>query len=395
MPRSRSARKRAPGADPLAAPVCPGRAGLSGEHLAAFHGPLLDWYRASRRDLPWRRRENDPYAVWVSEIMLQQTQAATVAPYFERWMARFPTLEALASAPLEEVLTLWAGLGYYARARNLHAAARRVASEHAGRIPSGRELELLPGIGRYTAGAIRSIAFQLPAPILDANVIRVLARVFAVDGDPSSGPVRERLWDLAGALVPTGEARDFNQALMELGAVVCTPGDPACRRCPLVSVCIAASSPVATAWPQTRPGRPTARVVHASAMLRRGREWLVVQRPPHGLWAGLWEFPRRVCAPGEDPASCARRAAREVAGAEAGPLTGLVRVRHSVTHHAITLHGCAGDFSGGEPAALDCAAVLWASPEELASLPMAAPQRRLAQAAASPPCQQSLPLNPA
>src|SRR5438067_2376780 len=161
----------------------------------AFAGPLLEWYRAHRRDLPWRRLQEDPYAVWVSEIMLQQTQVATVIPYYERWMARFPTIEALAAAPLEDALKLWAGLGYYARARNLHRAAQIVVERYAGRIPSDtNELAALPGIGRYTAGAIRSIAFNQPAPIVDANVARVLTRVFGLPGDPKSGPTQAKLW---------------------------------------------------------------------------------------------------------------------------------------------------------------------------------------------------------
>ncbi len=345
-----------------------------------FAGPLLNWYRAARRDLPWRRRQDDPYAVWVSEIMLQQTQVSTVIPYYLRWMERFPTVEALAGVPLEEVLGAWAGLGYYARARNLHAAARQVVERHCGRVPDDpAELAELPGIGRYTAGAILSIAYNRSAPILDANVTRVLCRVFAVDGDPKAGPNQERLWKLAEELIPAGNARDFNQALMELGALVCTPADPACERCPLLPVCAAGNSPDPTAWPQIPPGKRTVREVHASAIVTRGRNLLLIQRPAHGLWGGLWEFPRRVCEPGEDPAACAQRAAREVVGISMVAGERLGTVRHAVTYHNITLYGFAAAEWEEDPRPLDCAAVAWVDSEELADRPLAAPQRLLAQ----------------
>lgn len=346
----------------------------------AFAEPLLVWYRAHRRDLPWRRREGDPYAVWVAEVMLQQTQVATVIPFYERWMARFPTVRALAEAPLDEALRLWAGLGYYARARNLHRAAQVVMERHGGRVPSeAAEVAALPGVGRYTAGAIRSIAFRQPAPIVDANVARVLARVFAIDGDPKGAAAQARLWQLAETLIPTGEARDFNQALMELGALVCMPADPACERCPLLCVCIAGNSPDPTAWPQTPPGRATVRVTHAAAIVWDASRVLVVRRPPHGLWGGLWEFPRRVCEPGETPAGCTARAAREVAGIEVAVRGRVATVKHAVTHHAITLYGFAADWTGGEPYPRDCAEVRWVAPEELDALALSAPQALLAQ----------------
>ncbi len=352
----------------------------------AFSGPLPAWYRSSRRDLPWRRRQDDPYAVWVSEIMLQQTQAATVIPYYERWMRSFPTIESLAAAPLEEVLNHWAGLGYYARARNLHRAAQEVMERYEGRIPTDTgTIESLPGIGRYTAGAIRSIAFNQNAPILDANVIRVLSRVFAVDGDPKSGPVQTRLWQLAEELIPAGEARDFNQALMELGALVCTPADPACERCPLLANCRAGNSEDPTAWPQIPPGKSTVRVTHCSVVLHDGSRVLLVRRPPHGLWGGLWEFPRRACESGESPVECAARAARDVVGIEVEVGARIATVKHSVTHHSITLNlfEAAIPYSQlGEPHPVDCAETRWVEPEQLNRLPLSAPQRLLADALA-------------
>jgi A/G-specific adenine glycosylase len=345
---------------------------------AAFHGPLLAWYRANARDLPWRRLHHDPYAIWVSEIMLQQTQVATVIPFYERWMARFPTLLSLAEAPLEEALRYWAGLGYYARARNMHRAAEIVAAEHGGVFPNDlAALSKLPGIGRYTAGAVLSMAFNQPAPIVDTNVIRVLTRVFGIGGDPKGSPAQARLWHLAEALIPPEHPRDFNQAVMELGARVCTPADPVCDRCPLLPVCHAGNSPDPTAWPELPAGKATVRVTHCSIVLREGEKVLLTRRPPHGLWGGLWEFPRRVCAPGEDPAACAVRAAREVVGVEARKTRQLGTVRHGVTHHAITLHGFEGVIIRGEPQPLDCAEVRWITLEEADALPLSAPQAQL------------------
>jgi A/G-specific adenine glycosylase len=348
-----------------------------------FAGPLLAWYRAHKRDLPWRRREDDAYAVWVSEIMLQQTQVATVIPYYERWMARFPALRDLADAPLDEVLRYWSGLGYYARARNLHQAARQLVANHGGAMPTDQKaIESLPGIGRYTAGAICSIAFNQPAPLVDANVMRVLTRVFAIDGDPKSASVQPRLWSLAEALIPEGEARDFNQAVMELGALVCTPSDPACERCPLLPVCRAGNSEDPTAWPRTPPARPTVRTTHCAALMCNGGRILAVRRPPHGRWGGLWELPRRVCESGESPADCAVRAAREVAGifGEAGEK--IATIKHNVTYYSITLHLFEVSARCLDAKPMDCAEARWVTLDELRQLPLSAPQKALADAIA-------------
>ncbi len=339
---------------------------------------LLNWYGTHKRDLPWRRMQTDPYAVWVSEIMLQQTQVRTVIPYFERWMERFPTVEALANAETEEMLRVWAGLGYYARARNLQRAAQIVLKKHGGRIPSEvSALSDLPGVGRYTVGAIRSIAFNQPAPIVDANVARVLSRVYALDGDPKSAANQSRLWSLSEELIPKGNARDFNQSLMEMGALVCTTADPSCERCPILRFCTAGKSHDPTAWPQIPPGRRTVREVHSSAVVLRGGDVLITRRPPHGLWGGLWELPRRVCEPGETPAACAARAAREVAGVIGQPAESVGQVKHNVTHHSITLHGVRLVDTAGEPMPIDCAEVRWVALDRASNLPLAAPQNQL------------------
>jgi len=343
---------------------------------------LLAWYRQHKRDLPWRG--GTPYAVWVSEIMLQQTQVATVIPFFERFLARFPTVDALAAAPIEEVLKQWAGLGYYARARNLHRAAQRIVEQFGGRIPdTPEEIETLPGIGRYTAGAILSIAYDIPRPLVDANVVRVLSRVFGLRGDPKSSANATALWSLAEQLVPIEAPGDFNQALMELGALVCEPAEPKCEGCPLLADCVAGNSPDPSALPEIPPGRATVAVTHSAALIRdaAGRV-LIAQRPLHGLWGGLWEFPRVVCNSGESPQEGAARAAREVAGVEVSIGAKIARVKHGVTHHRITLYGfdarlCALD---AVPSPLTCAQVRWESLDALENYAFSSPQALLRSA---------------
>jgi A/G-specific adenine glycosylase len=236
----------------------------SGPSAERVRRRLLDWYGRSRRDLPWRR-VRDPYAIWVSEVMLQQTRVATVIPYYERFLARFPTLTALARAEESEVLAAWQGLGYYRRARALHRGARAVAADHGGSLPRDLEgLRAIPGIGPYTAGAIASIAFDTPAPVVDGNVTRVLCRLYALGGDPAKNPLRAELWRRAAQLVPAARASDFNQALMELGATVCTPRAPRCDECPLRRACLARSHGSAEALPEKKRRLPTV-AVRASA----------------------------------------------------------------------------------------------------------------------------------
>lgn len=299
---------------------------------------LTDWFHANKRDLPWRGA--DPYGIWVSEIMLQQTQVATVIPYYNRFMQRFPTVEALAQCDISDVLAHWAGLGYYARARNLHRAANQVVEYFNGKVPSTREEILsLPGIGDYTSGAILSIAYNVSVPAIDANVIRVVTRLFGIAGDPKSNAVADKIRRSAVSIVPANNAGDFNQALMELGALVCDPAEPQCERCPLLSCCYAGNSENPAVLPETAPGKAITALTHACVVLRNpeGRI-LIVQRPLHGLWGGLWEFPRVACKPGETPEAAARRAAFEVIGFEPEFLHRLTVVKHAVTRFKITLH---------------------------------------------------------
>lgn len=339
---------------------------------------LWDWYRANARALPWREPSTSPYAVWVSEIMLQQTQVATAAPFFERWMERFPTVRDLANAPLDEVLRYWAGLGYYARARNLHLAAKNLLASCDGKLPSDvKALLRLPGVGRYTAGAIASLAYGIPAAVVDANVARVLCRIFGVDGIPSKAATARRLAALAEALVPPDAPGLHNQAMMELGALVCSPSDPACGRCPLRDACHAAQTESPTDWPRRPAARRQVRTAHASAALfRSDGSVLLVRRAPHGLWGGMWELPRRECAAGEAPVHTAERALREVVGLRATIGAELHTVRHAVMHYAITLHVLRASEPEGDASLLDCLEVRWATPRQALELPVASPQRQ-------------------
>ncbi len=256
---------------------------------------LIAWYRGARRDLPWRWTR-DPYAIWVSEVMLQQTRVAVVVPYWQRWMARFPTAAALAGAPLDDVLAAWSGLGYYRRARNLHRGAREVVARYGGSLPdTAAELRSLPGIGRYTAGAIASMAFDRREPLVDGNVARVLARLFAVDEDVKSAAGQKRLWQLADELVPGDSPGDFNQALMELGATVCAPAAPRCADCPLAAHCRAhrdGRTRELPRLPERRRDADKPLLAAAAAWIERGGRLLLARRAPGGLFGGLWELPQ-------------------------------------------------------------------------------------------------------
>lgn len=253
---------------------------------------LLRWFEHNRRDLPWRSAPDNAYHQWLAEIMLQQTQVATVVPYFEKFLERFPTVEHLAEAPLDDVMRLWAGLGYYTRARNLHQCARIVARELHGRFPDTVEgLQSLPGVGRYTAGAIASIAFGRPAPVVDGNVKRVLCRLFLIEGDVTERNTIEQLWTIANHILPRRRCGDFNQALMELGATVCLPRNPKCQACPLARNCSAFAADVAASLPRASVrARPKEMKVVVAAIQHR-EKYLIRRRDHDTLWGGLWELP--------------------------------------------------------------------------------------------------------
>ena len=253
---------------------------------------LQKWYSLEKRDLPWRKTR-DPYKIWVSEIMLQQTQVATVIPYYKRWLKNFPSLAALARAPLSKVLSSWAGLGYYRRPRMLHQAAQSIQREFGGKVPPTAEaLRKLPGIGRYTAGAIASIAFNEKTPVLDGNVIRILTRIFAIAQSVDRQKTLEKLWSLAGALLPDKNPGDFNQALMELGATVCFPMIPQCARCPVKRECRAHQKGKELLYP-VRSQKESYEKIRMTALVLRNRKnevWLEKQ-PEQNRWGGLWMFP--------------------------------------------------------------------------------------------------------
>ncbi len=258
-----------------------------------FSARVLEWYdKYGRKTLPWQI-EKTPYKVWLSEVMLQQTQVTTVIPYFERFMARFPTVTDLANAPLDEVLHLWTGLGYYARARNLHKAAQQVAQQHNGHFPTTfEEVAALPGVGRSTAGAILSLSLGQHFPILDGNVKRVLARCYAVAGWPGKKEVEKRLWEISTDVTPAQGVERFNQAMMDLGALVCTRSRPKCEICPLNDGCIAYATQSWAAYPGKKPKQTLPKRTGYLLLMQHENKVYLEQRPPSGLWGGLYCFPQ-------------------------------------------------------------------------------------------------------
>ena len=299
---------------------------------------LLSWFRENARDLPWRDTQ-DPYAIWVSEIMLQQTRVETVIPYYQRWLVEFPTLESLAEAEEDRVLKSWEGLGYYNRARNLQAAARIVVDQYQGIIPAENDsLQSLPGIGPYTAGAILSIAFNQPAPILDGNLRRVFTRFFNINSPLHTNNTENLLWELAESLLPTSDPGDFNQALMELGALVCLPKNPRCGVCPLAEHCLANQLGLQGELPVRKEKTPPPLLQVTAAVISRGRHVLLAKRPPGGLLGGLWEFPGGKQKENETLEETLSREIREELNLEVeiGDLLG--RYQHAYTHYKINLH---------------------------------------------------------
>ncbi len=353
------------------------------ERCAQLQSALLDWAAGHLRPLPWRTTPRDPYRVWVSEVMLQQTRVETVVPYFERWVRLFPDVQALARAPLDDVLKAWEGLGYYARARNLHRAAREIVAAHGGHVPDDAEaLRRLPGVGRYTAGAILSIAFGRDEPALDGNIRRVLSRVFAV-AEPTRPRLDRALWELARALLPTGRAGAFNEALMELGATICTPRNPLCPPCPWAFACAAYAQGTQALFPPRAARKPTPHYdVTAAVIWREPGVFLVARRNAEGLLGGLWEFPGGKAEPGESLEDCLRREIREELGVRIRVGERLTVVKHAYTHFRITLHAFHAWLEPGEPEpqALDCAAWRWIRLDEAESVAFSAADLRILDA---------------
>lgn len=340
---------------------------------------LLNWYKTHARDLPWRGHP-DPYAVWVSEIMLQQTRVDTVIPYFERWMAAFPTIQSLADASQQEVLKLWEGLGYYSRARNLHRAADMVIKTYGGNLPGEpRELMKLPGIGHYTSAAIASIAFGKDEAALDGNIRRVLARLFNIDVPARSTDGENQLWVLAESILPQGNAGDHNQALMDLGAVICTPRSPDCPNCPVADHCQAYELGIQEERPVMEKKTVIPHFTVTAAVLQQDGKILIAQRPQDGLLGGLWEFPGGKQEPGETLEACLSREISEELDVEikVGALFGTYQ--HAYTHFRITLHAFHCQITGGKLQPTEHSDVQWVTPAMMNDFPMGKIDREIAE----------------
>jgi len=335
---------------------------------------LLAWYARARRDLPWRRTR-DPYAIWVSEVMLQQTRTETVLPYYERFLSTYPSVHALAEAPLEDVLRLWSGLGYYRRARMLHAAARDVEVSRGGTLPrTAAELLGIEGIGRYTAGAVASIAWGEAVPVVDGNVARVLSRLFAIDADLHEGTER-RLWDIAASLVVPRDPSSWNQALMELGATVCAPRHPRCSSCPLETECDARARGLAEELPRAKKKKAPKLVRRVGFVLwSKGRLWLG-RRPEDGLFGGMWEPPHA-------DARDAGAAGRELVAKTRGRVKEAGTVTHLLSHRRIEMTIYAGRAERLLTTELrghlrDYDALAWLHEEELGQRPLTSLARKV------------------
>jgi A/G-specific adenine glycosylase len=358
---------------------------LAGASLPTLRKRLLNWYAAHARDLPWRRTR-DPYSIWISEIMLQQTTVTAVIPYYERFLATFPTVFALAGADEHDVLKLWEGLGYYSRARNLHRAARAIVNDHGGAFPEDvAGLEALPGIGRYTAGAIASFSRDVRAPIVEANTLRLYARLLGFAGDPRASVGQELLWEFAARLLPARDCGRINQALMELGATVCTPVDPDCTACPLRRECLAFRDGTQDRIPAPKPRPAVTQVVEAAIAVRKQGRYLLRQRGPQERWAGLWDFPRFELSTGDhavqDSPPLRRRLVTELAGltglsAEIGEL--LTEIHHSVTRFRIRLLCFEATHRQGSIRSRE-SECRWVRPGEFGSVPLSVSGRRLAR----------------
>ncbi len=334
---------------------------------------LLAWYGRAGRDLPWRQTR-DPYRIWISEIMLQQTTVAAVIPYYKRFIQQFPTVESLALAPLNDVITLWAGLGYYSRARNLHSAAGKIVADSGGVLPNSLDgLVALPGIGRSTAGAILSIAFAQPVPILDGNVRRVLVRLFAWMDDPRGKSAEKQLWAWAEALTPRDRPHDYAQAIMDLGATVCTPRGPDCEICPLRKICLACARGLATALPSPRKRVQVPVRRQVALIIKREHNVMLRQRPAEGFLGGLWELPSADMPDNLSPDQVASRLLADL-GWQGVPGR-LCDVRHAYSHFKLEL---AVYMVAVDPPGLiaESSGFTWFGDDELAALPVHGAHRK-------------------
>ncbi len=370
-------RNGTPAAQPMSLPVLnieeqgqffSGEVSFSLAERDSLKQSLLAWYANAGRDLPWRHC-HDPYAIWVSEIMLQQTQVKTVIPYYHRWLAQFPTLEQLASADLQQVLKAWEGLGYYTRARNLYACAQEIMQHHGGVFPTEpRDVLALPGIGRTTAGGILSAAFNQPAAILDGNVKRVLARLVALPVPPTKAT--KQLWQLSEALLDREHPREFNQALMDLGATVCTAKKPDCNNCPWIPHCQAYNQGIQFQLPMREISSPLPhKNIGVAVIWNEQGQILIDRRRPEGLLGGLWEFPGGKIELGETVEECIKREILEELAIEIEVGDRLISIDHAYSHFRVTLtvHHCR--YLTGIPQPLECDEIRWVTLDEIDQFP--------------------------
>jgi A/G-specific adenine glycosylase len=339
---------------------------------------LLAWYAEHGRDLPWRQTR-DPYAIWVSEIMLQQTRVKIVLPYYLRFMDQYPTVEALAEAPLEEVLKLWEGLGYYARARNFHKASRIVVDHFGGDLPASKqELAALPGIGRYTADALGAIVFHRDRLALEGNLRRVLTRLFDIHLDPRRPDGERELRQQGMSILPGGMASEFNQALMDLGAFICTPRSPACDACPLAADCLAFQNGTQEELPVRQPRGPLPLRQAVAAVLHENDNLLISRRPEGGLLGGLWGFPGGDKEGGESNQLALQRVVREQLGLEIEVELPLPPLSHAYTHFRVDMHSYTCQVRSNSSHLREREDVRWVKAHELQDVPMGKLDRMLA-----------------
>lgn len=341
---------------------------------------LLRWYQANSRELPWRQHR-DPYPIWVSEIMLQQTQVATVIPYFHRFLSLFPSIKKLAQADEQAVLRAWEGLGYYRRARHLHQAARHIVQHHEGRFPVDvKDVEALPGFGRYTIGAVLSQAFGHPLPIVEANVTRVFTRLLAWTNELESKATQNWLWQTAETLLPSKGAGNFNQAIMELGQTICKTGSPDCLLCPLREMCRGHQLGLADSLPRKRSKQRATQIQEVAILLMKKGHVLLGQRKSDSpRWANMWEFPVFTTDTYPLAQLAIVKQLYAITGCNTGNLTRLGDIHYGITRFQVTLHVYQGTFKSGRSQLSHYHRLTWVKPQTLSEHPLSIPHRRIAQ----------------
>lgn len=351
---------------------------ITSQKRARINRHLLDWYRKNKRNLPWRQTRN-PYRILLSEFMLQQTQVDTVIPYYHRFLDRFPTVHDLANASQDDVLKAWEGLGYYSRARNLHKAAHSISTDFDGNVPNTYdELKSLPGFGPYTTAAVLSIAYDRDHAVLDGNVIRVLTRLFNICDDVTQSRTKNQLWELAQKLLAKGDAGDYNQAVMELGATVCTPRSPHCSACPIASLCAAKKTGNPEILPIKAKKKPRPHHTLSAGIVWQDNKVLITQRPENGLLGGLWEFPADTQQSKESLQDTCIRGVKTTVGIDIEVLDRFRTIKHAFTHFTITLHTFQCRYTKGKARSITCDNFAWVPLSQLETYAFARTGRKLA-----------------